>query len=82
MRQPTFTLLLLIFVKPGIDCVPLPREAMFVALPRKDETILPRAAERTLPRAHLERVEPNRSASLSRGKGISVRCALSVETLL
>jgi hypothetical protein len=47
---------------------------MFVALPRKVDTILPRA--------NLERVEPNRSGSLSRGKGILVCCALSVETVL
>jgi hypothetical protein len=53
---------------------------MFVALPRKVDTILPRAAERTLPRANLARVEPKRSGSLSCGKGISVCCALSVET--
>jgi hypothetical protein len=31
-------------IKQGIDC-----EAMFVALPRKVDTMLPRAAERTLP---------------------------------
>jgi hypothetical protein len=55
---------------------------MSVALPRKLDTILPRAAERTLPRTNLVRVEPNRSGSLSRGKGISVCCALSVETVL
>jgi hypothetical protein len=30
----------------------------------------------------LERVEPNVIGSLSRGKGISVCCALSVETVL
>jgi hypothetical protein len=64
-------------VKPGIDCVRLPREAMFVALPRKFDTMLPRATQRTLPR-----VDPNRSGSLSRGKGISMCCALSVETVL
>jgi hypothetical protein len=57
-------------LKPGIDCARLPREAMFVALPRKVDTMLPSAAERTLPRANLPRVEPNRSGSLSRGKGI------------
>jgi hypothetical protein len=50
---------------------------MFGALPRKVDTMLPRAAERTL-----ARVEPNRSISLSRGKGISVCCGLSVETVL
>jgi hypothetical protein len=55
---------------------------MLVALPRKVDTTLPRAAERTLPHANLARVEPNRSGSLSRGKGISVCCALSVETVL
>jgi hypothetical protein len=60
-------------LKPGIDCARLPREAVFVALPRKVDTMLPRAAERTLPR-----VEPNRSGYLSRGKGISVCRALSV----
>jgi hypothetical protein len=37
---------------------------MFVALPRKIDTMLPRA--------NLARVEQNRSGSLSRGKGISV----------
>jgi hypothetical protein len=42
---------------------------------------LPRAAERTLPRTNLARVEPNRGGSLSRGKGISVCSALSVETV-
>jgi hypothetical protein len=68
--------------KPGIDCVRLPREAMFVALPRKVDTMLLRAAERTLPRANLARVEPYRSISLSRDKGISVCCAPSVETAL
>jgi hypothetical protein len=61
-------------LKPGIDCARLPREAMFVALPLKVDTMLPRAK--------LARVEPNRSGSLSRGKGISVCCALSVETVL
>jgi hypothetical protein len=60
--------------KPGIDCARLPREAMFVTLPRKVDTILPRA--------NLARVEPNRSSSLSRDKGISVCCALSVEMVL
>jgi hypothetical protein len=60
-------------LKQGIDCARLPREAMFVALPRKVDTMLPRA--------NLTRVEPNRSGSLSRGKGISVCCALSVETV-
>jgi hypothetical protein len=49
-------------LKPGIDCALLPREAMFVALPRKVDTMLPRA--------NLARVEPNWSGSLSRGKGI------------
>jgi hypothetical protein len=33
-------------------------------------------------RANLARLDPNRSGSLSRGKGISVCCALSVETVL
>jgi hypothetical protein len=47
---------------------------MFVALPRKVDTMLPRA--------NLARVEPNRIGSLSRGKGISVCCAFSVETVL
>jgi hypothetical protein len=60
----------------------LPREAMFVALPREVDTMLPRAAERRLPCANLARVEPNWSGSLSRGKGISVCCALSGETVL
>jgi hypothetical protein len=55
---------------------------MFVALPHKVDTMLPRAAERTVPRANWARVEPNRSGSLSRGKGISVCYALSVETVL
>jgi hypothetical protein len=53
------------------------REAMFVALPRKVDTMLPRAAERTLPRANLARIEPNQS-----GRGISMCCAVSVETVL
>ena len=69
-------------LKPGIDCARLPREAMFVALPRKVETMLLRVAERTLPRANLARVEPNRSGSLTCGKGISVCCACSVETVV
>jgi hypothetical protein len=69
-------------IKPGIDSARLPREAIFVALPRKVDTMLPRTVERTLPRANLARVDPNRSGSLSRGKGISVCCALSVETVL
>jgi hypothetical protein len=47
---------------------------MFVALPREVDTMLPRA--------NLARVEPNRSGSLFRGKGISVCSALSVETVL
>jgi hypothetical protein len=46
------------------------------------ETILPRAAEQTLPRTNLARVEPNQSGSVSRGKGISVCCTFSVETVL
>jgi hypothetical protein len=69
-------------LKPGIDCARLPREAMLVAVPRKVYTILPHAAEQTLSRANLACVEPNRSGSLSRGKVISVCCALSVETAL
>jgi hypothetical protein len=69
-------------IKQGIDCARLPREAIFVALPRKVDPMLPRAAERTLPRANLARVEPNRNGSLSRDKGISVCCALAVETVL
>jgi hypothetical protein len=78
-------------LKLGIDCARLPREAMFVALPLKVDTILPHAAERTLPRTNLARVEPNRSGSLSRGKGISVcfsvekvlwRCCVSFEALI
>jgi hypothetical protein len=73
---------LFIYIKPGIDCGRLPREAMFVALPRKADAMLPPAAERTLLRANLARVESNRSGSSSRGKGISLCCALSVETVL
>jgi hypothetical protein len=41
-------------VKPDIDCARLPREAMVVALPRKVDTILLRAAVFVLPRANLE----------------------------
>jgi hypothetical protein len=59
-------------LKPGIDCARLPREAIFVALPRKVDTMLPSS--------NLARVEPNRGGSLTRGKGISVCYALSVET--
>jgi hypothetical protein len=55
---------------------------MFVALPRKVDTMLPRAAEQTLLRANLARAEPNGSGSSSRCKGISVCCALSIETVL
>jgi hypothetical protein len=62
------------FSKPGIDGARLPREAMFVALLRKVDTMLPCA--------NLARVEPNRSGSFFRGKGISVSGALSVETVL
>jgi hypothetical protein len=69
-------------LKPGIDCARVPREAMFVALPRKVDTMLPRAAERTMPRPNLACVKPNLCDSLSRGNGISVCCALSVETVL
>jgi hypothetical protein len=54
--------------------VRLPREAVFVALPLKVDTMSPRA--------NLARVEPNRSGSLSRGKMISVLCAFSFETVL
>jgi hypothetical protein len=35
-----------IWLKPCIDCAWLPREAMFVALPRKVYTVLPRAVTR------------------------------------
>jgi hypothetical protein len=45
----TFVLSLSLPPKPGVDCARMPREAMFVALRRKVDTILPRAAERTLP---------------------------------
>jgi hypothetical protein len=38
---------------------------MFVALPRKVDTMLPDPAERTLPRENLARVEPNRSGFFS-----------------
>jgi hypothetical protein len=68
-------------LKLGIDCARLPREAIFVALPRKVDTMLPSTAEWTLPRGNLGRVEPNRSGSLPRGKGISVYCALSAKTV-
>jgi hypothetical protein len=47
---------------------------MFVVLPRKVYTMLPRGI--------LARFEPNRSGSLSLGKRISMCCALSVETVL
>jgi hypothetical protein len=47
---------------------------MFVALPRKVDTMLPRAK--------LALVEPNRSDPSFRGEGMSVCCALSVETVL
>jgi hypothetical protein len=67
--------------EPGIDCERLPCESMFVTLPRKVDTILPRRAERTLPRANLAIEELNRSGSLSRSKRISVCCAHSVETV-
>jgi hypothetical protein len=50
------------------SCGRPPREAVIVAFPRKVDTMLPRA--------NLARVEPNRSGSLSRGKGISVCCVL------
>jgi hypothetical protein len=69
-------------VEPGIDCARLPREAMFSALPRKVHTMLPRAAERTLPRANLARVEPNRSgSSFPRQRDFSVLCSF-IETVL
>jgi hypothetical protein len=51
---------------------------MFVAFPRKVDTMLPRAAERRLLRANMALVE----RFFSRGKGISVCCTLSVETVL
>jgi hypothetical protein len=69
-------------LKPGIDCARLSHEALFVALPNKVDTMLPRAADRTLPRGNLAHVEPDKSGSLSRGKWISVCCVLSVETVL
>jgi hypothetical protein len=47
---------------------------MFVALPRKVDAMLPRA--------NLACVEPYLNDSLSCGKGISLYCALSVETVL
>jgi hypothetical protein len=43
---------------------------MFVVLPRKVDSMLPGAG-----------VEPNRGCPLSRGKGISLCCSLSVETV-
>jgi hypothetical protein len=58
----------LVPLEPGIDCAQLPREAMFVALHRKVDTMLPRT--------NWPRVEPNRSGSLSRGEGISA-CSFS-----
>jgi hypothetical protein len=60
--------------KPGIDCALLPLEAVFVALPRKVDTMLPRATERTLPRTNLARVEPNRSDFCPAAKGF--QCAV------
>jgi hypothetical protein len=57
----------------SLSRVSIAREAMFVALPRKVDTMFPRA--------NLTRAEPNRSGSLSRCKGTSVCCALSVETV-
>jgi hypothetical protein len=61
-------------LKPGINCARLPREAMFVSLPRKVNTMLPRA--------NLARVEPNRSGSLSpRQRDFSVLCSFSWDGL-
>jgi hypothetical protein len=60
-------------LKPGIDCV---------RLPRKFDIMLPRAAEPGRPRTKLASVEPHRSTSSSRGIGISACCALSVEIVL
>jgi hypothetical protein len=60
-------------VEPGIACVRLPREAMYVALPRKVDTMLPRAAERTLPHANLARVEPNQSGFCPAAEGFQLR---------
>jgi hypothetical protein len=73
-----------LFVKsePDIDYARLSREAMFVALPRKVDTMLPRAAVFILPRANLAYVESNFSGFLSCGKEISVCCGLSFETVL
>jgi hypothetical protein len=69
---------MIIDLKPRIDCARLPREAMFVALPRKIDTMLPRAAERTLPRANLPRIESNRSGFfVPRQRDISVLCSFS-----
>ena len=82
VRQVIFECVIYKRVKLGIGSARLPREAVFVALRSKVDTMLPRAAERTLPHSNLARVEPNRSGSLSRRKGISVCCALSVETVL
>jgi hypothetical protein len=57
-------------VKQGIDCARPQREAMFVALPRKVDTMLPPAAEQILSHVNLARVEQNRSSSLFRVKGL------------
>jgi hypothetical protein len=65
-------------IKPGIDCARLPGDAMFVALPRKVDTMLPHAAERTLPRTNLARVEPNwRGFLVPRTRHFSVLCSYS-----
>jgi hypothetical protein len=57
-------------LKPGIDCSRLPPEAVFVALPRKVDTMLPRAAERTLSHANL-------ALSSQIGAVFSVLCSFS-----
>jgi hypothetical protein len=71
------------YIKPGIDCTQLLRKAMFVALPRKVNTMLPCAAEWTLPRANLAHIEPNWSGFfVPRQRDVSVLCSFSSDSLV
>jgi hypothetical protein len=70
-------------VKPGIGCARLPREAMFVALPRKVDDILPRERKNEHCRARTWRVSSQIGAVLCpAAKGFQLRRSCGVPVLL
>jgi hypothetical protein len=71
------------FLKPGIDCMRLPREAIFFVLPRKVDTILPRALQNEHCRAPTWRVSSQIGAVLCpAAKGFQLRRSCGIPMFL